>query len=188
LSERAFELLDEYAAAYARGERPRAEEYLARAGSDAAELARLLDGFVSLTPVPAPGPSEVAAFMLWLEPESGLSERRRARGLTLDAVVDALVERLGLDHAKREKVKRYYRELETGVLDAPRVHRRVWDALAAVIGPAGPATWRSARAQPAIQVMHKLAYDAAPAGAARAEEPAAGPPSDEVDRLFQGGD
>jgi cell division protein FtsB len=41
LPEHAFELFDEYAAAYARGERPDAGAYLERAGAEADELARL---------------------------------------------------------------------------------------------------------------------------------------------------
>jgi DNA repair protein RadA/Sms len=55
VAERAFELFDEYAAAYARGERPELGEFLARAGEDADELARLVDAFLARAPTPAPG-------------------------------------------------------------------------------------------------------------------------------------
>ena len=42
MPEQVTDLFTEYADAYARGEHPRAEEYLARAGGQADELARLL--------------------------------------------------------------------------------------------------------------------------------------------------
>ena len=45
-----FELFDEYASAYARGERPQAREYLERAGPQADELAGLIDRFLVSTP------------------------------------------------------------------------------------------------------------------------------------------
>jgi hypothetical protein len=44
--------------------------------------------------------------------------------------VDALVKLLGLDPTKRAKVKRYYHELESGLLEPRGVDRRVWEALA----------------------------------------------------------
>src|SRR6266480_1484333 len=49
-----FELFDEYAAAYARGERPRAREYLTRAGPQADELAGLIDQFLQRSPAAEP--------------------------------------------------------------------------------------------------------------------------------------
>ena len=58
---------------------------------------------------------------------------RLRRKLTRDAVVDALVARLGLDPAKREKVDGYYHELEVGLLDPEPVDRSVWDVLADVL-------------------------------------------------------
>jgi hypothetical protein len=190
LPERVFALFDEYAAAYARGERPRAEEYLARAGQGASELAGLLDGFVSRMAVSPAAPSEVASFELWMEPRSVLTQWREARGLTRERVVDALIERLGLDRAKRDKVRRYYKELEGGVLDAGRVSRRVWEALAALLGAplevlGGPLQAdfmpRTAAAAPSVSVKLSLP---SPAGALRRVEPE---PEDEIDRLFKGG-
>jgi hypothetical protein len=195
LPDRVFDLFDEYAAAFARGERPRADEYLARAGEGAGELAGLLYGLVSAAPASAAPPSEVAAFELWLEPRSALSRRRGARGLTRDGVVDSLIERLGLDRSKREKVKRYYRALEAGLLDVSRVHRHVWDALAAAVEAPVEALLAPLQAdpglsRPAAEAMAKVAYraPAAPAppmvaGGARREEPQL----DEIDRLFLGG-
>jgi hypothetical protein len=66
--------------------------------------------------------------------ESPLLRLRTARGLTRDAVVAALVRTLGLDEKKKEKVRRYYNELESGLLESERVDRRVWDVLAENLG------------------------------------------------------
>ena len=57
----------------------------------------------------------------WLQGNPPLLELRRRRGLKRDLVVDGLVRLLGLDPGKRERVARYYDELETGLLDASRV-------------------------------------------------------------------
>ena len=46
-------LFDELAAAYVRGERPDLPAYLARAGDDADELARLVDAFLRTIPRPS---------------------------------------------------------------------------------------------------------------------------------------
>src|SRR2546429_9232827 len=54
-----FELFDEYAAAYARGERPQAREYLAQAGSQADELAGLIDEVLQRSPAAEPGEETV---------------------------------------------------------------------------------------------------------------------------------
>lgn len=192
MPDRIFELFDEYAAAYARGEQPAAEEYLARAGEDADELAGLLEGVVASVPVPAAAAAEVTAFAVWVEGRSPLRRLRTERGATLEHVVENLIERLGLDHAKREKVKRYYRELEAGLLDASRVSRRVWDALAVIVGPLGalppPPQAEQMVARPAAVRQYKIAYTAPPAAAARAapREPTSEPPTDEIDRLFRG--
>ena len=55
--------------------------------------------------------------------------------MRVDEVVDALVERLGLDPAKRANVKSYYQRLEQGFLEPGRVSRRVW----AVVGTSSAA-------------------------------------------------
>src|SRR6266536_2241291 len=130
MSDRAFTLLDEYAAAYARGERPEASDYLERAGGEADELARLIDGFLSAAPRPDTNAETVELFEGWVAGESPLLRMRVARGMTRDRAIDALVDRLDLDRQKRAKVKRYYHQLESGVLDPARVDRRVFDVLA----------------------------------------------------------
>jgi hypothetical protein len=134
VAERVDELFGEYAAAYSRGERPQAREFLARAGGEVDELARLIDAFLARAPAPALDEQAVELFEAWQAGESPLLRLRTARGLTRDAVVGALVRALVLDVDKKEKVGRYYRELETGALEPERVDRRVWDALAKMLG------------------------------------------------------
>jgi hypothetical protein len=182
-----FELFDEYAAAYARGERPRAEEYLARAGAEADELAQLLDGFLARAPAPAPSEAAGAVLEAWLGGETPLLELRRRRGMKRDALVDGLMQALALPAAGREKVKRYVHELEGGLRDLRIVDQRVREALADLVGarvadllasrppPAKPvaATYLRARHAPTV------AYSRAPAAFDLQREP-----PDEIDRLF----
>ena len=182
--EQVAQLFAEYADAYARGERPRAEEYLARAGGQADELAGLLERFVQATPAREPDAETLALTEAWLTSEPPLVGLRASKGVRVDEVVDALVERLGLDPAKRAKVKRYYQRLEGGLLEPSRVSRKVWDVLTALVGPRSEelAAWH---VRPA----------AAEAVYLRAAEPAAAPPHviepgaeepDDIDLLFLG--
>jgi hypothetical protein len=196
--ERAHELFADYADAYARGERPSAEEYLGRAGAEAEALAAMIDRFVAATPARRPDESEIAVTEAWVRGESPLLHVRVARGITRDGIVDALIERLGLDRAKRDKVKRYYHELESGLLDARRVDRRLWGAIAETVRARVDeiARWRPipvTAAQPAGAFLRAGNQQVAfRARMASLEEPisasAPGPePRDEIDRLFTGG-
>jgi hypothetical protein len=65
VAERVNELFGEYAAAYARGERPQAREFLARAGGQVDELASLIDAFLARAPVPAPDEQAVELLEAW---------------------------------------------------------------------------------------------------------------------------
>jgi hypothetical protein len=132
--ERVDELFGEYAAAYARGERPAASEFLARAGGEADELAGLIDRFLGRAPAPTPDDAAVAVFEAWQAGESPLPRLRAARGVTREAVVSVLVKTLGLDVKKKAKVSRYYHDLESGKLEPERVDRRVWEVLARSLG------------------------------------------------------
>jgi hypothetical protein len=125
-----FELFDEYAAAYARGERPQAREYLARAGPRADELARLIDEFLQRSPAAEPDEETITIVGALVEGHPPLLELRVQRGLRREQVVDALVRLLGLDVKKGRKVADYYHQLEGGLLEPRGVDRRVWDALA----------------------------------------------------------
>jgi hypothetical protein len=184
--ERVAELFAEYADAYARGEHPRAEEYLARAGEQADELAGLLERFVRAAPAREASPAMMALTEAALTGEPPLVTLRASQGIRVDDVVDALVERLEVDKSKREKLKRYYQRLEGGLLDASRVSGKVWDVLASVIGPRSK------------ELAARQPRAAAGAVYLRAAEPTTAPqlsPAhpkreelDEIDRLFLGGD
>src|SRR5687768_7926308 len=117
MAENVFELFDDYAARFARGERPNPRDYFAKAGDRRDEFAQMIESFLSRAVPPAPDQETRSAIEAWVAGDSPLLALRTRRGLKRDAIVDALVERLGLDPAKREKVRRYYHELETGLLD-----------------------------------------------------------------------
>lgn len=177
-------LFEEYAAAYARGERPRAQGYLSRAGPGADELANLIDGWLRTVPVPEPDDETVALVGAWTAGEPPLVQLRSRRGIRVEEVVDAIVTSLALDPAKRAKVKRYYQRLEQGLLDPARVSRKV---LAVVKGLVGERTtealaWRA----PELRVEPAYFRDAPEmtVATAMAAEPE---PADEIDHLFTGG-
>ena len=184
-----FELFDDYAARYARGERPEAAEYLDRAGSGADELARLIDGFVARSPARAADEATVTLMRAWAAGEAPLVALRAERGLQRDDVVDALVERLGLDVRKRAKVKERYHELENGLLDVARVDRGVWDVVASLLSVrvSDLVAWRP-RPLAAEGAYLRADQSAAPLAASlamRVESPSATPEEpDEIDRLF----
>jgi hypothetical protein len=186
VSEQIADLFADYADAYARGEHPRAEEYLARAGGQADELARLLERFVRAAPAREPDAATLALTEAALTGEPPLVTLRASQGIRVDDVVKALLDRLELDESKRAKVKSYYQQLEGGLLDVAPVSQRVWDVLASVIGPRSEelATWEPRPVTAGVYL--------------RAAEPTAAPqPSfalgkredrDEIDRLFLGSD
>jgi hypothetical protein len=180
VAEHVNELFGEYAAAYLRGERPQAREFLARASEQVDELASLIDAFLARAPAPAPDEQAVELFDAWQSGESPLRRLRTAQGLTRDAVAAALVRTLGLDERKKEKVRRYYHELEAGLLEPDRVDRRVWDVLGETFGArvADLVWWRL----PPLKLPASLAYAEQPMmAAARATKTIE---EDEVDRLF----
>jgi hypothetical protein len=178
------QLFDEYARAYARGERPQAREYLARAGVDADALAHLIDRYLLAAPAPVVDEQTVELFAAWQAAESPLLRLRTAQGVKRDIVVSTLVQRLGLDPKKSAKIKRYYHQLESGLLDSERVDRRVFEVLAETLGAraADLVAWR-----PRPPTSATTAYARAMEAPARFTAPVAAPePEDEVDRLFHG--
>jgi hypothetical protein len=186
VAERVEELLGEYAAAYSRGERPQAREFLARAGGQVDELARLIDVFLARAPAPAPDAQAVELFDAWQAGESPLLRLRTARGVTRDAVAAALVRTLGLDVTKEDKVKRYYHELESGSLDSERVDRRVWDVLAETLGARVGDLFGWRPRQPDF-LSPAFARSSRPVMAAMRVPEQTEEPEDEVDRLFRSG-
>lgn len=167
-------LFQEFAASFERGQEPDVRAYLERAGGRKDDLAELLDRWLRIVPAPAPSEEAVAEARSWLAGDPPLVALRSGRGLTRDSVVDFLIERFRLPSAKRDKVRRYYHEVETGQL-AP--NPRIREALALLLG--GPIrSWkpRPLEAEPAYFRTRALGPQVAPAPAA--EE------WDEVDELF----
>lgn len=186
---RVFELFDQFAAEWARGEHPSLDEYINRAGHEGPNLARLVEEYVSRAPVPPPREDAVELLDAFLEREPGLLALRRRRGLRVDEVVDVLAKRLAVKN--RAKLKTRYQELEGGLLDPTRVQAKVWDALRAAVGPAAAeaAAWGRAAPAPAAAPAFRLkqaptfeaaAFEARDAVARKGDSF----PPDEVDLLF----
>ncbi len=185
MAEHVERLFDEYALAYARGERPEAGEFLQRAGADADTLARLIDGYLARVPTPTPDEQTGELFEAWQAGESPLLRLRTAQGVKRDAVVAALLEKLNLDPKKKEKVKRYYHELESGLLEPDGVDRRVFHVLAETLGArvTDLVAWR-----PRPIAFAATAFARAAEVPAKLSPPVAEPdPEDEIDRLFHTG-
>jgi hypothetical protein len=188
-------LLDEFAAAWARGETPDPRALLARAPErDRDELARALDRYLAGAP-PRAASEESRAFVAAIaaEAESAaeppLLALRLERRLTRDAVVEGLMSRLGLDPAKRAKVRRYFSDLEVGVLDPRGVAASVWEALGQVLG--GEALATALLRSEGVSLSITQAYYRVTDGSEPGEPlPAAPVPDvaepDEIDRLFTG--
>jgi len=183
------ELFDEYASAYARGERPHASEFLLRAGSDADELAAMIDRFLATAPAPAADESAVTVVEAWSAGEPPLVALRAGRGVRVDDVVDAIVDEAGVAPAKRAKVKRYYQELEGGLLSPRGVSELVWAAVKRLLGSEAEraAAWH-APAAPLAAAAAFFRADVSPLadGVLEADEPES-EQLDEVDELFKDG-
>lgn len=186
MDNRVFELFDEYAAAYARGDRPNAAEYVARAGEERSELASLLEQFLRRTPAPQPTEDDVRLLSLMLAEEPPLLSLRIRRGITVDSVVSAVIDRLGLDPAKRLKVKRYYQRLEGGLLDPAGVSTGLRTVLADVLD--APVENAIGWTAPAVASAGAFLRRSEQLGAVPSAPAAADAEGDEIDRLFTGGE
>jgi hypothetical protein len=180
------DLFAEYADAYVRGDRPSAADYLERAGERADQLATMIERFLVSTPPRPPAQEDRELLAAWLD--TPLLELRKRRRLRVDEVVDDLMLALGIDAAKRQKLKLYYQRLEGGVLDPKGVSQRVWDVLEGALG--GKLVRPPAR-RPVRLDAEVAFYRAEPslAEAAPAMPQAAAPAPvehDEVDELFLG--
>lgn len=181
-------LFDEFAIRRQRGDRPDVQDYLARAGDGADELADLIEGLLLTAPSPRPHPDSVAVVRAMMAEEPPLAALRASRGTHRRQVVDRILAVTGLQPATRERVHDRYHELETGQLDPARVDRGVLGAVAEALGMrlADLPLWRPA--PPTLTAEAALARSAAPmaeppappAGPAPAQDPALA----EVDRLF----
>jgi hypothetical protein len=180
------DLFTEYADAYVRGDEPQARDFLARAGDDADELGRMLEAFLAAAPRQSPGPDALAIVGAWAEREPPLVHVRASRGVRVDEVVDAIVENTGIAAEKRPKVKRYYQQLEQGLLDPGGVSERVWEVVRRLVGPFAhaAASWSTPAA---IRGTAFFRAEAPPArGLAADEESPATHERDDVDDLFTG--
>ena len=125
-------LLDELARRHARGEPLDVEGTLAKAGDRADELAPLIEAFLERAPRRAPT-DEALAYVRSLD-DPPMLRARVAKALRVDEVVDAIVAACEIQPDARPKVRRYYQQLEGGVLDPSRVAASVWDAITEVLG------------------------------------------------------
>ena len=177
------QLFDEWAASYARGVNPDPLPYLQRAGAHAADLSMLMDCFLRAAPRAEPGAETIALTHAWISGASPLVELRASRGITRDSVVDAVMIEFKLAPAGRSKVKRYYHELESGLLDPSGLDRRLADLLARTLRSSREVilTWRPRpiSAAPAFRASAAQVAPHASMGAADDQQP------DEVDSLFR---
>jgi len=177
-------LLGELVRRYARGEPLDVEAALARAGDRADELAPLIEAFLARAPRRAPSPDALAYVRSLDEPP--MLRARVGKALKVDDVVDAIVAECKLDAEARPKVRRYYQQLEGGILDPSRVAASVWDAITGLLGrsrallsaPPGPAP--AAAPMYRIDAQLSLSERLVPRSAAEPQVP------DEVDALFLG--
>ena len=121
-------LLDELARRHARGEPLDVEGTLAKAGDRADELAPLIEAFLERAPRRAPQRRGARATSRSLD-DPPMLRARVAKALRVDDVVDAIVAACEIRPDARPKVRRYYQQLEGGVLDPSRVAASVWDAI-----------------------------------------------------------
>jgi len=187
LADPLFDLFDDYAVRYARGEHPDAVRYLERAGEGADELADMLDAFLQWAPAPTADELAVTLMEAWLAGQPPLRELRVRRGLRVDEIVGELRSRLGLDVSRSGKLRRYFQRLERGSLDVSRVDQRVFDALAGALRTSSSILMSWAYPPRADQALAAPAYrgerepTVAPAVPVTDEEG-----WDEVDELFLG--
>ena len=184
-------LFDEFAASYARGEHPDAREYLELAGDRRDELARLLDGFLAAAPTKPPGEETLTLFESLLLEDAGtpplLAERVR-RGWRRDEIVEWIRERFGIAEDKREKIARYWHELETGLLPASRISEPLREAVSERFGEALEAAviWKAPVLDSKVAYQRVADFSTAPAitRPERVSGVDALAISDDVDRLF----
>jgi hypothetical protein len=204
-------LLREYIEEHRSGGEADPRSYLERVeGAERSELAALIDAYLSRAPRQewdptayehSRAPELVEALAGSLQGASGLWPsllprlRNRARVARAELVAE-LAARLGAE-GQREKVGRYYHQMETGQLPAQGVSDSVLEALGQIVGQSRDALRRAGEAfgpgagpAPEAQAFARAAPAPArsPAGADAEEPPEASAGEwDEVDRLFRGG-
>lgn len=183
-------LFDEYAARWARGERPDAADYLDRAGEEREALALMIDRYLAAAPPGEPDEATVRFVSeLYETDEPPLLAARVAKGLKVRAVVDWLVQSFGLPADKTGKVSAHWHELESGRRRPQDVAPELWGKVVELLGPAAEAArgWSPPPLLAADVRYHRVRTESfAPGAAASAPAPSVEEPSqlDEVDRLF----
>ena len=168
-------LLDELARRHARGEPLDVEGTLLKAGDRADELAPLIEAFLERAPRRAPS-DEALAYVRSLD-DPPMLRARVAKALRVDDVVDAIVAACEIRPDARPKVRRYYQQLEGGVLDPSPVAASMTTTLTAPrIGAAAPAA-------PMYRADRLFEPGEMPTLSASMTQPE---PPDDVDALFLG--
>ena len=178
-------LLDDLARRHARGEPLDIEGTLREAGDRADELAPLIEAFLARAPRGEASASTLAYVQSLDEPP--MLRARVAKALKVDDVVDAIVAACDIRPDARAKVRRYYQQLEAGVLDPSRVASSVWDAITGLLGGSrasltAPSAGAAASAPPMYRADRLFEPGAMPIRSESAEPD----PPDEVDALFLG--
>lgn len=177
------ELMEEFAARRARGERPDPLDYVARAGDRGDDMRELLDRWLTAAPPPPPAPEVVTMMAALLRDEPPLLALRHRHALTLDAMAQGLVRRLGLAPTTAPRVRALYQRLEGGRIDLASVGRRLRDALADILG-VDQRDIIAARASPQGPVFARGPEGWHDALEALPRDSLPGPDSPEVDELF----
>ncbi len=201
-------LLNDFIAAWNRGERPSADHFVQRApAGEQDELAGLIGAFLEMAPTPDYSPEQMAELRedptvksiakmvggragLW---PALLPKLRNEAKLKRREVVARLAELLGV--AEREqKVQRYYHQMETGSIEPQGVSRKVLEALARVLGVSADELEEAGDfsvVPPAVGGAYLRTESVQETRAKLSVEHAAAPASpggwDEVDELFLGG-
>jgi hypothetical protein len=179
------QLFDEWAASYGRGENPDPLSFLERAGAHADDLSGLMDGFLRIAPRNQPAEETLLLARAWISGASPLVELRASRGVRREEVVEAVMNEFKLAPERRAKVKRYYHELESGLLDPAGLDARLADLLARTLRSTRDAilAWRPRALTPAPAFRATEGqYMLAVPTPSEADEP-----QDEVEALFLSG-
>ena len=179
-------LLDDLARRHARGEPLDVEGTLRQAGDRADELAPLIAAFLARAPRREPSASTLAYVQSLDEPP--MLRARVAKALKVDDVVDAIVAACEIRPDAHAKVRRYYQQLEAGVLDPSRVAASVWDAITGLLGGSrasltAPNLGAAVSSAPMYRADRLFEPGTMPALSESAAEP---DPPDDVDALFLG--
>lgn len=149
LTDPTLELLEEFTAAWLRGETPDPRAVVEQARDEEREqLSALIERFLVGQPSRAPTAESLAYVRMVAalddEPapitDAPLVEARNRLGMKRERVVAELGRALGLSSNDDAKLRRYYHRLESGLLDTSRVSGRVWTALESILDWRGDPT------------------------------------------------